>query len=244
MSSAAITAVVVLESPRNAPDSPKTIFFDGQIYQGAGQPLLAAFRYFNANNMVFDDVGFYFLHATVAKMAEGAVIPPSESDIVYDLVGDIVFLIPAPDVDPKYLPWVHIAGTYTSALRDAKKHGGSTLPVRCFVKDSPKYKQYSKPVPNVNSQVTFTGSLTSVDRNAENGTPEYFRLEVDSVTFMGKATVPAKPSPAPASNSQTPAKRKPKYNWSSESPTPAKRSKPDADNNNAASASSSQTSTN
>ncbi|KZP02343.1 hypothetical protein FIBSPDRAFT_970114 [Athelia psychrophila] len=179
MSSAAITAVVVLESPRNAPDSPKTIFFDGQIYQGAGQPLLAAFRYFNANNMVFDDVGFYFLHATVAKMAEGAAILPSESDIVYDLVGDIVFLIPAPDVDPKYLPWVHIAGTvcatpsslkdtfdinasqYTSVLRDAKKHGGSTLPVRCFVKDSPRYKQYSKPVPNVNSQVTFTGSLTS-----------------------------------------------------------------------------------
>lgn len=67
-SSATITAIVVLESPRRAPDSPKTIFFDGQIYQGAGQPLLAAFRYWNADDMVFDDVGFYFLHATVSSV--------------------------------------------------------------------------------------------------------------------------------------------------------------------------------
>lgn len=82
MSSAAITAVVVLESPRSAPDSPKTIFFDGQIYQGAGQPLLAAFRYFNADNMVFDDVGFYFLHATVGSANWYSI--QSLMDIVHD----------------------------------------------------------------------------------------------------------------------------------------------------------------
>lgn len=68
MSSAAITAIAVLESPRQVEQKPKTIVFDAQIYQGRDQqPLVAQLRYFNEHNMSFlDDVGVYFLHATVS----------------------------------------------------------------------------------------------------------------------------------------------------------------------------------
>lgn len=88
------------------------------------------------------------------------------------------------------------AAQYTTALKAMPK-GSSTLPVRCFLKDSPKYTKFKKSVPYVNSQVSFTGLLTSVDRNADDGAPEHFRLEVDDFVSMGKATVPAKPSPGP-----------------------------------------------
>lgn len=105
-----------------------------------------------------------------------------------------------------YLPWAHIAGTvsgvpekdtfnidatqYTAALKAHK--GKSCLPVRCFVNDSPRYVNYSKPVPRANSQVCLGGFLTSVDRKTENSVPDRFRLNVDNVTFLGRPTVPAK----------------------------------------------------
>ncbi|KAF7973540.1 hypothetical protein HWV62_14896 [Athelia sp. TMB] len=113
MSSASVTAVAVLESPRQVEGQPKTIIFDAQLYQGLEQqPLVAHLRYFNENDLSFtDDVGVYFLHAAVAKAVKGADLLPSNANIVYDLVGDILFLYPAPGTEPTYLPWVHIAGT-------------------------------------------------------------------------------------------------------------------------------------
>ncbi|KZP24545.1 hypothetical protein FIBSPDRAFT_856731 [Athelia psychrophila] len=65
MSSASITAIAVLESPRLVGKS-KAVVFDAQIYQGAQAPLVAALRYFNGTDMTFEDVGTFFLHANVS----------------------------------------------------------------------------------------------------------------------------------------------------------------------------------
>lgn len=67
MSSATMTATVVLENPRHLDKHGKTIVVDGQIYLGEGQaPLTAALRFFNGTDMKFDDMGIYFLHTTVS----------------------------------------------------------------------------------------------------------------------------------------------------------------------------------
>lgn len=68
MSSAAMTAVAVPESPRQIKGQPKSIVFDAQLYQSHGQqPLLMNLCYFNEHDMSFmDDVGVYLVHATVS----------------------------------------------------------------------------------------------------------------------------------------------------------------------------------
>ncbi|KZP09645.1 hypothetical protein FIBSPDRAFT_963772 [Athelia psychrophila] len=257
LSSAAITAVAVLESPRQVEGQPKSVVFDAQIYQGLGQqPLVAHLHYFNKYNMSFlDDVGVYFLHAMVAKAVEDAELLRSNDNIVYNLVGDIKFLIPASKTEPTYLLWVHIVGTvsgtpekdtfdidaaqYTAALKAHKAK--SCLPVLCFVKDSPRYAKYNKPVPRANSQVCCGGFLTSADRKTEDSVPSRFRLNIDNVTFLGQSTVPAKSSSTgDADDSQPSVKCVPglKYDWST-STWAAKRFKPDANNNGSASAASS-----
>lgn len=67
MSLATLSALAILESPRRKGN---TVFFDAQIYVGnplvEGQEVLtASLRYFNDKNLEFDDVGFYFIQATV-----------------------------------------------------------------------------------------------------------------------------------------------------------------------------------
>lgn len=72
----------------------------------------------------------------MARAVEDAELPRSNPDIVYDLVGDIIFvrvcslfmklwilihcchfqLIPAPAAEPFYLLWVHIVGTVSGTL--------------------------------------------------------------------------------------------------------------------------------
>ncbi|KAF8142057.1 hypothetical protein EV363DRAFT_1443946 [Boletus edulis] len=118
--SATITAVAVFENGRRAEGM--SYIFDAQMYLGNSTPLLAALRYFNRDNREFDDMGFYFVTARVAMMEPGAMIarqPNSPTETEYDLVGDVVNLIPIkiPDgvdhsevVDPKYLPYVELCG--------------------------------------------------------------------------------------------------------------------------------------
>lgn len=149
------------------------------------------------------------------------------------------------------------AAQYTAALKAHKAK--SCLPVLCFVKDSPRYAKYNKPVPRANSQVCCGGFLTSADRKTEDSVPSRFRLNIDNVTFLGQSTVPAKSSStgdagmytlfivrlaylnmAPPDDSQPSVKCVPglKYDWST-STWAAKRFKPDANNNGSASAASS-----
>lgn len=65
MSAATLTAVAVFENPRKL-ERGKTIVIDAQIYMGAHPPLIAALRYFNVNDISFEDIGTYFMHATVS----------------------------------------------------------------------------------------------------------------------------------------------------------------------------------
>lgn len=64
---ASLTTLIPLESPRSLPGSPKTVLLDGQLWLGSGQPpLICLFRYFNATDIAFDSLGYYFLHANVS----------------------------------------------------------------------------------------------------------------------------------------------------------------------------------
>ncbi|KAG1841446.1 hypothetical protein DFJ58DRAFT_845023 [Suillus subalutaceus] len=98
-SSATIVAVTVFEQGRKAEGS--TLFFDAQIYLGPDCPvLIAAMRFF-----------------TVAQMESGAhiMMPEGMRESDYDLVADVVSLIPLPDgVDLLHSPYIEICGTVHS----------------------------------------------------------------------------------------------------------------------------------
>ncbi|KAI5990796.1 hypothetical protein EDC04DRAFT_3148697, partial [Pisolithus marmoratus] len=119
-SSATITAIVVFENGRG---SGLNLTFDAQMYlSDSDTPLLAALRYFNSENHVFGSIGFYFIiaRARVAQMESGARIALEDSpaklqieESDYDLVGDIVCLIPIADngVNPAITPYVELCGS-------------------------------------------------------------------------------------------------------------------------------------
>ncbi|KAI6164401.1 hypothetical protein EDD17DRAFT_1754935 [Pisolithus thermaeus] len=117
-SSAMITTLAAFENGRRADGN--ALIFDAQIYLGDGKPpLLAALRYFNKELRVFDDIGFFLIIARVAKIEPGvhiALQPATgmlEND--YDLVGDVMILIPLPDdFNIAYRPYIDICGTVAS----------------------------------------------------------------------------------------------------------------------------------
>jgi hypothetical protein len=66
MSSTNLTAVAVLENPRVIPRS-KTLVFDAQIFLPSSEPaLVGSLRYFNADNVGFDDIGCYAVSVRVS----------------------------------------------------------------------------------------------------------------------------------------------------------------------------------
>lgn len=66
-SSATIVAIAVLENGRFCEGQGRALIFDAQIYLGDDCPaLLAALKYFNADNQAFDPVGFYIVIARVS----------------------------------------------------------------------------------------------------------------------------------------------------------------------------------
>jgi hypothetical protein len=70
MPSAFLYALAVLETPRTIDNKSKITVFDAQMYMGEDQqPLIANLRYFNKSGLIFDDVGAYFLHATVRPIS-------------------------------------------------------------------------------------------------------------------------------------------------------------------------------
>ncbi|KAF7981288.1 hypothetical protein HWV62_34199 [Athelia sp. TMB] len=244
MSSASLTAVTVLENPRKDARG-KTVTFDAQIYLGAYKPLTVEFRYFNANDISFDEVGTYVVHGTIARWIENpdpsgasqssdsiqaAATMKTDGDgsadkakedgideLGYDFVGDIIWLIPV-NANPRHLAWVHSSGTvnksddkssfdldptqYTSALRGAP---ASMMPLHCIIPDSARYKN-KKPLPRVGTMVSFEGYLCSRMANPDTGRTERYHIDIEHVSFMGRATVPG-PQATPKAAS-TPAKRK------------------------------------
>ncbi|KAF7970451.1 hypothetical protein HWV62_23895 [Athelia sp. TMB] len=208
-SSVSLIATAVFKNPHKMKNSPKTIIVDAQVYLDAPEPLSLGLRYFNKKDMVFEDMGFYFMHAFVAKMEKGAVLDPSNG--AEDGGSQ---LVSANGVDPYQLPWFIISGTvtvsdesasmfslepsqYVAALKNAKEADplvSMILPVQCYIPDSPRYKK-GKPIPRVGGMVSFEGFLTSVTRrvdpdDAEKKVAEKFYFEIENLAFMGRATVP------------------------------------------------------
>ncbi|KAG2049164.1 hypothetical protein BDR06DRAFT_975488 [Suillus hirtellus] len=75
-SSATIVAIAVLENGRFCEGQGRALIFDAQIYLGENCPaLLAALKYFNADNQAFDPVGFYIVIARLIPIAKDGVSP-------------------------------------------------------------------------------------------------------------------------------------------------------------------------
>ena len=58
--SATLSGPIALEDAKPQDDSPSSVSFDGQMWLGQGQILTGMFRYYNAYNLTFPDVGQYF----------------------------------------------------------------------------------------------------------------------------------------------------------------------------------------
>ncbi|TDL17976.1 hypothetical protein BD410DRAFT_806957 [Rickenella mellea] len=119
----------------------------------------------------------------VTKIHSVAKVGPFElRDDDYNLVGDIIYLIPVTNhsaVDPRHHPWVHVSGT---VLQADKTHStfklspyqwvpmeqlSYTIPILTTIPDSPKYsKGWKKPIPHQGSIVSFSGYLTRIAKPA------------------------------------------------------------------------------
>jgi hypothetical protein len=83
--SSSISGIAVLENPRQQKDSPKTLFFDAHLFcpvdglennsdietkvdqhKKSKKGILASLRYFNSQDLIFDDVDAYFITANVS----------------------------------------------------------------------------------------------------------------------------------------------------------------------------------
>lgn len=100
------------------------------------------------------------------------------------------------------------ADQYTSAFAEQQKSAAtdnnvvaqkSVFPALGFIPDSPRYKS-KKPVPWVKKYVAFGGYLTGISASLEGETlQERFRIEVDSIAFLGTYT-PLAGTPAGSSS--------------------------------------------
>jgi hypothetical protein len=57
---ATISGIIVLENASPVDGLPSTVCFDGQIWLGASHILTGSFRYYNATNNTFPNIGHYF----------------------------------------------------------------------------------------------------------------------------------------------------------------------------------------
>jgi len=71
---ATISGPIVLENPRSVEGSPRSIEFDGQMWMGLGNTLAGKFRFFNSDDLTFDDVGHYVAWIHVCPLLKFACI--------------------------------------------------------------------------------------------------------------------------------------------------------------------------
>ncbi|KAG0706992.1 hypothetical protein DFH29DRAFT_1018665 [Suillus ampliporus] len=167
--------------------------FDAQMYLGPDSaPLLAALHFFNSKSRTFDEMGFYFVITRIAKMEHGAQIALSDGaadEMDYDLVGDIVKLIPVPipvdgSFQPTFTPYVEICGTvdsvdnltctfcinahqYVVSLKPSdqpqSQNFQSLVPVECVIPSTPRWKKSlsrKKFIVQPRRYVSVSGSIT------------------------------------------------------------------------------------
>ncbi|KAH9955994.1 hypothetical protein BC827DRAFT_1386171 [Russula dissimulans] len=70
-----LSGPVVLENPRSVEGSPRSIELDGQIWISPVNVLMGKFRYFNTDDIAFDDIGYY-----IARMHIARVVPTPHRD--------------------------------------------------------------------------------------------------------------------------------------------------------------------
>ncbi|TFK65827.1 hypothetical protein BDN72DRAFT_845065, partial [Pluteus cervinus] len=214
-----ISAIAVCINPRSANNS-KLITLDANLFiEDEGHPKsphLAYFNFFNRDDLVFNEMGTYFITATLAGV--GAALSNKTAgleDVDYAAVGDIRSIIPAggPDsVDPAQAPLLTVSGAvvaseidyfdlapeqYVSALRDCPRR--PTFPVRCFIKDSKRWGSGSrKPRPMGGQYIMASGIFEAVVRNDEKKVIR-FEMELTDLAYLGRSVLPVSSSQAGAS---------------------------------------------
>ncbi|KIK37582.1 hypothetical protein CY34DRAFT_15601 [Suillus luteus UH-Slu-Lm8-n1] len=234
MSAVQLTGIAIFEHVRQSGKG-LTFLFDAQFFPATNGPLVVLLKYFNRNGeLSFTDGSRFFVEANVTKMID-SVDPhytediPEESRLTtkeFDMVGDIVWLCPAPKVNPpSRLPIFRVAGVafnthastasfkihpeqYVSLVKEA---AGSTTtasipavkvtacPVLATIPDSPRYKFSKKPLPTNGRYIFMSGFLTKVERNNEEHAVR-FCIDVETIAFLGNSLI------APRAASRTPAK--------------------------------------
>jgi hypothetical protein len=66
MSTVTLTAVAVLESPRNATGKPLSLMFDAQLWLPGDTPLIAGLRYYNEKRRTFGEINLCLIIAQVS----------------------------------------------------------------------------------------------------------------------------------------------------------------------------------
>ncbi|KAJ3760696.1 hypothetical protein EV360DRAFT_80905 [Lentinula raphanica] len=223
MSSAQLTGLAALGNGRVLEG--RALLFDANFYVSDGETVVASLRYFNNNDMEFEEKAMYEVRASVARMPDGGVTIGTEEsqeileDVEYDLIGDITWLHKVTTQNPRQRPYLDVISTAKNVLtRDAtfdldpqqyiqllsKQRDDAVLPVRAIIPDSPRYKfvdgKSTKPVPKQNSNIAASGFLTRVlpKENDPNERPSRFLMAVDTVTFLGRTSK----NPLPESTTQ------------------------------------------
>ncbi|EPQ61093.1 hypothetical protein GLOTRDRAFT_113548 [Gloeophyllum trabeum ATCC 11539] len=245
MSCASLTGVVALENARQVPGKGKTLIFDAQFYLGETSDtppepitMVGGLRYYNSNNLSFSQPGLYFVHAIVAKYEKKAYDELYSSVLGgddYDIVGDIIMLIPIPNADKdtgRHIPLLQVCGSVFEADKNSATFvinaeqrtqvlTDGILPVTAaFPTESARFKN-KIPLPGVGTIVYVCGPISDV-RRIDNGAPDRFHFSVEQIQFLAKSPVPPRAiNPTPP---KAPGRKKLQFNFTpnnSSSPPPA-----------------------
>ncbi|KAF5372642.1 hypothetical protein D9758_005289 [Tetrapyrgos nigripes] len=182
----------------------KTLLFDANFYVSSGETIVTALQYFNGDDHKFDPVAKYELRAHVACMPERIQMSDEIflEDTEYDLVGDIIWLHCVNVNDPKQRPYLDVISVAQNVVwgdaefdLTAEEYinpiGKASLPVCAVIPDLPKKdSSSSKPIPNKNSSIEVSGSLTCViphENDLEEHAEQFF-IAVDSAAFLQRSS--------------------------------------------------------
>ncbi|KAG1818909.1 hypothetical protein EV424DRAFT_1539873 [Suillus variegatus] len=192
----------------------------------------------------------------VAKMESGARLGllPGMEEMDYDIVGDIIRArLPSfQSIEPTFTPYVEICGTvstvddlarsfcidahqYVTALKPepSSTNFRSLMPVECTFPDTARWKKSlsgKRFIVQPNRYVSIGGFIIGrkTFKAGDKNETERFRIEVDSITFLGRPVVASTGSSLHGATSTTPTPGRSKLKFSFSDRTPLnKRSLPD-----------------
>ncbi|KAG6836611.1 hypothetical protein H0H93_006032 [Arthromyces matolae] len=246
--SVTISAISVLENRRNAEPSNKlntlSLLFDAHLYLGDSQGL-ASLRFFNADNLTFEDVEPCFIIANIARTPSDVkgIASTGVSTDDYDLVGDIIQLIPIgmdTNTNLRNRPFITISGSvdrvddntfslspeqYIASCKDLSSK--PSMPAKCWVPETPRWKNRAPKV-KAGTYISVGGFMSGIERDDKQCITN-FLIEVEKVTFLGRAPVAPR---AVEGSLETPIKQNGKglkFDYNSPSPLPGKRRRLEAE---------------